>query len=252
MYFFQCLAGYYSLNIPPSVKEHMTTDTKALHDIPDGKPVNIFLPLRNQEDMVKAQCVYQKTAVPKFTLLFTAGELPVENIDSQKPCIVSVDMGGPTVSLEAMIRDVASAQKLEMIARKTISHAQLREYFRVDAETRVVTKAFKRKLEGDQKSPWAYEGQTVDISGSGVRAIFTECPPAEHPVRLEINIPGKIPATVEALAHQVRSRQLKDGSYEVAFHYDEISTEDRDKIIGCCLDIQRQMLRLRVRVKDND
>lgn len=230
----------------------MTTDTKALQEIPDGKPVRIFLPVTNQEEMVKAQCIYQKTTAPKFDLLFQPGELPVTILDSQKPCIVSIDMGGPTVSLEAMIRDVASEQKLEMVARKTVSHAQLREYFRVDAETKVVTKAFFRRSTAGDKKSWACEGTTVDISGSGVRAVFTESPPAERPVRLEINIPSSKPSIVEALAHQVRSKELKDGTYEVAYHYDEISTEDRDKIIGACLNIQRQMLRLRVHVKDDE
>ena len=231
---------------------HMTTDTKALQEIPDGKPVHIFLPVTTQDEMIKAQCIYMKTAVPKFELLFKPGELPVNILDSQKPCIVSIDMGGPSVSLEAMIRDVAGAQKLEMVARKTINHTQLREYFRVDAETRVVTKAFFNKRTGSGKKSWTYQGTTVDISGSGVRAIFAESPPAERPVRLEIDIPSAKPSVVEALAHQVRSKQLKDGTYEVAYHYDEISTEDRDKIIGCCLDIQRQMLRLRVHVKDDE
>lgn len=230
----------------------MTTDTEALENIPDGKPVRIFLPVKTKDEMVKAQCVYQKTAAPKFELLFKPGELPADILDSQKPCIVSIDMGGATVSLEAMIRDVASVQKLEMIARKTVNHRQLREYFRVDTETKVISKAFLKKRSAGVKTPWSYEGQTVDISGSGVRAVFTESPPAEHPVRLEISIPSSTtPSVVKMLAHQVRSRQLKDGTYEVAFHYDEITTEDRDKIIGCCLDIQRQMLRLKVHVKDD-
>jgi hypothetical protein len=229
----------------------MTTDIQALQDIPDGKPVRIFLPVTKQDEMVKAQCVYQKTAAPKFELLFAPGELPVDVLDSKRPCIVSIDMGGPTVSLEAMIREVASAQKLEMVARKTVNHRQLREYFRVDAETKVVTRAFVKKHAGGVKTPWEYEGRTVDISGSGVRALFTESPPAEFPVRLEISLPTPKPSFVKVLAHQVRSRQLGDGTYEVAYHYDEIRTEDRDRIIGCCLDIQRQMLRLRVQVKDD-
>lgn len=229
----------------------MTTETQALQEIPDGKPVRIFLPITNHDEMVTAQCVYQQAAIPKFELLFKPGELPTDNLDSSKPCIVSIDMGGPTVSLEAMIRNVVGNQKLEMIARKAINHLQLREYFRVDTEAKVVTKAFLHKRAGGLKTPWSFEGRTVDISGSGVKGVFSEPPPAEHPVRLEISIPSPKPSTVEALAHQVRSRQLNDGRFEVAFHYDEITTQDRDTIIGCCLDIQRQMLRLRVQVKDN-
>lgn len=230
----------------------MTTDTQALQDIPDGKPVRIFLPVTNQDDMVKVQCVYQKTTAPKFALLFKPGQLPVDSLDSQKPCIVSIDMGGPTVSLEAMIRDVAGAQKLELVVRKKVNHIQLREYFRVDAETKVVTKSFTKSFTEGGRTSWVYEGTTVDISGSGVRAVFTESPPTEQLVCLEINLPSAKTAVVEALAHQVRSRQLENGKYEVAYHYDEIKTEDRDTIIACCLDIQRQMLRLKVHVKDDE
>ena len=51
--------------------------------------------------------------------------------------------------------------------------------------------------------------------------------------------------------HAVRAQQLHDGRYEVAYHFDDISTEDRDKIIGCCLVIQRKMLCMKVKVKED-
>lgn len=229
----------------------MSSDIDVLKDIPDGKPVRIFLPIINEPDKIRAQCLYQAAVSPGFTLIFEPGMLPAGDIDTHQPCIISIDMGGPTVSLEAMIQEVVNRQTLQMVVRKSISHEQMREFFRVDASTRVVSKSFHTKFFGDKNKPWEIQGQTVDISGSGILALFSEEPPAERPIRLEIALPSPETGTVKVLARQVRARQLKDGRYEVAYHFDDISTEDRDRIIGCCLVIQRKMLRLKVQVKDN-
>jgi c-di-GMP-binding flagellar brake protein YcgR len=177
--------------------------------------------------------------------------LPVEEIDIRKTCIVSIDMGGPTISLEAMIQKVANRQTLEMIVCKAISHEQMREFFRVDAVTSVISKSFHTELFSDTNEPWSIAGQTIDISGSGILAIFDEKPQADRQVRLEISTPSIEPDIIKVLAHQVRVQELHDGRFEVAYHFDDITIEDRDKIIGCCLVLQRKMLRLRIDVKDS-
>ena len=229
----------------------MSVNTDILQNISQGKPVRIFLPLLNRPDSVRTQGLYQKTEPPKFSLLFKPGMLPVDEIDTSKPCIVSIDMGGPTISLEAMIVKVANRQTLEMVVRKSISHEQMREFFRVDAVTSVISKSFHTELFSTTNEPWSAEGKTLDISGSGILAIFDEKPRPDRPVRLEITIPSIEPETIKVLSHQVRGQQLQDGRYEVAYHFDDITTEDRDKIIGCCLTIQRKMLRLKVQVDEN-
>lgn len=229
----------------------MSLNTDILQNIPQGKPVRIFLPLLNRPDCVRIQCVYQKTEPPKFSLLFKPGMLPVDEIDSTQPCIIIIDMGGPTISLEAMIVEIAHRQALQMIARKSISHEQMREFFRVDAETRVISKSFHTELFSTTSEPWSAEGQTVDISGSGILGIFDEKPRPDSQVRLEITIPSTEPETIMVLAHQVREQQLHDGRFQVAYHFDDISIEDRDRIINYCLVIQRKMLRLKVQVKEN-
>ncbi len=228
----------------------MSSDTNILQNIPDGKPVRIFLPLLNRPERVRAQCLYQKSEPPKFSLLFKSGVLPVEEVDIEKPCIISIDMGGPTVSLEAMIQKISNQQTLAMIVQKSISHDQMREFFRVDAVTRVISKSFQTEHFNNQTEPWSAEGHTVDISGSGILAIFNEKPQPDRPVTLEIMIPSLEAKTIRVLAHQIRVQELHDGRFEVAYHFDDITTEDRDKIIGCCLVIQRKMLRLKVMVKE--
>lgn len=229
----------------------MSSNTDILKNIPNSKPVRIFLPLLNRPDSIRAQGLYQETDPPKFSLIFKPGMLPVDEIDIGKPCILSIDMGGPTVSLEAMIVKVANRQTLLMVLRKSVSHEQMREFFRVDTVTNVISKSFHTELFSDTNQPWSIEGQTVDISGSGILAIFDQKPQADHQVRLEITIPSVEAETIKVLAHQVRAQQLHDGRYEVAYHFDDITTEDRDKIIGCCLVIQRKMLRLKINVNDS-
>ena len=59
------------------------------------------------------------------------------------------------------------------------------------------------------------------------------------------------PRVIKILAHPVRQEQIADDQWDVAFHFDDISDEDRDKIIGCCLVIQRRLLRLKVQVRDH-
>lgn len=229
----------------------MNSDIETLKTIPNGKPVRTFLPLAGGPDIVKAQCLYEETSPPKFSLLFKPGVLPEDSLDTTKPCIINIDMGGPSLSLEAMVLTIVNPQKLEMTLKKTINHEQMREFFRVDAVTEVISRSFSTEYGNDSQEPRESHGRTVDISGSGILAHFDERPPADRQVRLEIVIPSDNPETVKALAHQVRVQEIHNGKFEVAYHFDDISIEDRDKIIGCCLVIQRRMLRLKVQVRDN-
>lgn len=229
----------------------MASDTDLLNNIPKGKPVRIFLPLLNRQERARAQCLYQETEPPEFSLIFKPGVLPIEELDVQQPCIISIDMGGPTISLEARIKKIANRQTLQMEVENAINHEQMREFFRVDAVTSVISKSFHTELFSDTNEPWSTKGQTIDISGSGLLAIFEERPLSDKQVRLEITIPSFEQEIIKVLAHEVRTQQMHDGRYEVAYHFVDISTEDRDKIIGCCLVIQRKMLRLKVQVKND-
>ena len=228
----------------------MTVEKDIIENIPDAKPVRIFIPLKNALERYRMQGVYQKSTPPRFTLLFKAGSLPIDSIDILKPCIVNVDMGGPSISVEAMISDIADSQQLDMIVRKSISHDQMREFFRVDAIESVISSSFHPEFFGDQDTPWSMLGTTIDISGSGILASFTSPPPQDSQTRLEISLPTPKPETIKVIAHPVRIQKISDNHFEVAYHFDDISVEDRDKIIGCCLLIQRRLLRLKVKVKD--
>ena len=229
----------------------MNSDIETLQTIPDGKPVRIFLPLAESDERVRAHGVYQMAKAPIFRLAFKPGVLPLDLLDPHQACIISIDMGGPTLTLEAMVRNIINSQTLEMIVNRSISHEQMREYFRVDAVTDLVASSYMNRLLPQKKEPWSLAGTTIDMSGSGVLAVFTEKPPEDRQVLLKIELPSSPRAIVEVVSHPVRTKELQDGRYEVAYHFDDIKTEDRDLIIGCCLVMQRKLLRLKVQVKNN-
>ena len=228
----------------------MVNDLNTLENIPDFKPVRIFLPLKNSSNRYRAQAIYQKSSLPSFALTFQPGILPSEDIDTSQTCIISVDMGGPTVSLEAVISEISGSQQLNMTVQKVMTHEQMRDFFRVDSITEVIGKSFKSTFRKDSKNAWQMQGHTIDISGSGILATFKNRPPRESKLFLDITLPNTTSEVVTVLAESVRVIESKDGTFDVAFRFIDISSEDRDKIIGCCLEIQRKLLRLKVKVKN--
>ena len=124
----------------------------------------------------------------------------------------------------------------------------MREFFRVDAVTEVISKSFQSEFFNSQGQSWAIRGRTIDISGNGILAAFFEKPPADKLVRLELSLPEQDLEIIKILAKPVRSQQIENDQWETAYHFQDISSDDRDRIIGCCLEIQRQFLRLKVDV----
>jgi len=217
----------------------------ALRKIPDLKPVRIYLPIKNNNQRYRTQAVYKSVAPPRFELRFQPGTLPLDNLDVKKNCLVNVDFGGPNISMEASIASV-SPQTLDMTAEELVSHAQMREFFRVDTVTEMISKSFQPEFFHSQEQSWAIRGSTIDISGNGILAAFSEKPPADELVRLEISLPTRESQIIKILATPVRNQQVEDDQWEMAYYFQHISSEDRDRIIGCCLEIQRQFLRLKV------
>ena len=230
----------------------MTSEMITLQKIPEGKPVRVFLPVIDSKERYRANCVFHYKKDLKFNLHFKPGVLPAEAIAVGKSAIINVDFGGPNLSLEANVVSIVSSQQLEMEAESTVTHEQMREFFRVDATTRIISSAFKSSVMSDKdQEDWEIPGETIDISGSGVLAVFPEKLPTNKQLNLHITIPDEKGTPVNILAHQVRTCKLADGRWEVAFHFDDIEIEERDRIVGYCFTIQRQLLRLKVQIKSN-
>ena len=125
----------------------------------------------------------------------------------------------------------------------------MREYFRVDCTVPILLKSLVPEEFGGPEDNWKIPGTTVDLSGSGLRASFTTEPPRNTQVRLELALPSTETSIVKTLASPVRISKLTDKLWDAAYQFDEIEEEDQDAIIGCCLVAQRQLLRLKVKVK---
>jgi c-di-GMP-binding flagellar brake protein YcgR len=222
-----------------------------LTKISDGKPVRLFLPIVGMDDRLVIQCVFKNTKTDHFQLLFKPGALPANKIDKDTSCLVNLDIGGQSVSIESKVVQVINRQSLEMVALKTINHEQMREYFRVDCTVPIVLKSMVPNEFDETIDEWKIPGTTVDLSGSGLRASFSTEPPADTQVRLELVLPTTETTVVKTLASPVRITKLHDKLWDAAFHFDVIEDEDQDAVIGCCLIEQRRLLRLKVKVTAN-
>ena len=219
-----------------------------LSQISDDKPVRLFLPLIDREDRLLIQCVLKKVSDRRFKLLFPSGTLPIDKIDRNNSCLISLDLGGKSISLESNIVEIANNQTLDMVLLKSISHDQMRNYFRVDCTVPILITSVVPDEFATKEDKWKINGTTVDLSGSGLRASLDTVPPENAQVRLEIALPGTETNIVKALATPVRISKLTDTLWDVAYHFDNIEDEDQDAIIGCCMVAQRRLLRLKVKV----
>jgi len=120
---------------------------------------------------------------------------------------------------------------------------QIRDFSRVSLTTPViVTSIYSLPLK--QKIDWSLCGKVIDLTGSGILVSLPKKPPAEESVQLEFSLPTEPPEHLRILAQPIRSLVTDDNQWNVAYRFDTISEEDRDKIIGCCLVEQRRLLRL--------
>ncbi len=228
----------------------MSALEKLFSQIEDGKTVRIGLPVVNTNERLRLPCVYQGGEPPRFSLLFTPGTLPVDRIDTDRKCSIILDLAGQCKSLIADIEEVAGSQVLRMIGREVMDHEQMRDYFRVDMKTPVVATPVVPREIAPESDQWQLSGETIDVSGGGLLAAFPEPLETDRPLRINLVLPKGEGEVVQAVAHVVRSRKISEHCYHVAFHFDQIEAQDRDRIIACCFKIQRCHLRLKVQVKN--
>jgi len=223
-------------------------ESPGLSSIPNLKPVRVYLPIKEKDQRYRTQAVYTSTSPPLFELRFKPGALPLEDLDTNQKCLVNVDFGGPTLSMSGIILST-SERVLSGRAEQLISHDQMREFFRVDAVTDVMSKSFQPEFFNSSGKSWALQGKTIDISGNGLLACFNEQPPTDELVRLELSLPGDPQQTISVVAKTVRVVQSSRQQWDAAFHFQDLSEDDQDRIVGCCLEIQRRLLRLKAELK---
>lgn len=192
---------------------------------------------------VYLDCVYKEDEAPNFFLAFPPGKLP-KNIDTTKNCSVSLKGAEPPLVITASIDEQSGDRLLSLRAKKAVDPTSMREYFRVDMNTRI-TARYEPLHEQSSSKRWEIQGETIDISGTGLLGIFLDEPPSRTNITIDLYL-EYYKDIITFKARVIRIRRLRKEKYRIAFHIEDIAPKDRDKIITSCLYEQRKMLRERL------
>lgn len=210
--------------------------------IPDGQAATVTLTDPTGKRQLY-ECVFKESIAPAFFLVFPHHALP-EEVDLTKQCpLVSRDRAENTVSFLAEIETRNKNHLFELIAKKPVRPEDLREYFRVDFRTHIAVRYYSPQNE--EELEWELNGETVDLSQSGVLAFLPDECKDTHPVEIELSLIN--PAeTILCIGHIVRSKRIRKNRWLTSFHFDEITSRSRDAIAMNCFSEQRRQLREKV------
>lgn len=215
-----------------------------VRSIPDGQAATVTLTDPAGKRQVY-ECTFKESMAPAFFLVFAADAIPPE-IDHSKQCpLVSRDRSGNTVSFLAEIETRSKTNLLELTARKVVRPEDLREYFRIEIRSPICVRFFLTEEDGNERLEWELDGETVDISQSGVLAFLAdECRNTER-LEIELSLPNPAEA-IFCTGHLVRTKRIRKDRWLTSFHFDHISQRSRDIIAMNCLAEQRRQLRDKV------
>lgn len=224
----------------------MARITELLNRIRDHASAMVDIPAKNGENY-RCKAVLLKKEIPTVELIFPPNSWDEENLILAADCNMEVEHEGQTITLIARLDRVNGNRRLEFTAKEPMSLDSLREYFRVLINVPIEASYIAGPREVNAKT-WKMLGTTIDLSGSGVLAVFAEKPPSLHNVQLVMAMPEDAPSIV-CLADVVRTYRLRKNRYQVAFHFEVISSKTRDQIISCCLQEQRRQLREKIQTE---
>ncbi len=223
----------------------MSSITELINSLQDSASVLTSLPIKSG-DATRLNCVYIKDQAPQFRLVFPPDALPTDQLDAQSQFKLSVKQENTSVTLNARIESIEDDRTLRVVATEPIDPKLLREYFRVTFRSPIKA-TYEPNPEETQSQAWKLYGETIDISGGGVLAIFPKEPQNRHNINLELLLPNKEEPML-CVAKIIRCRRLRKKRYRVAFEFDKIGNKTRDIIISFCLQEQRRQLRNKVRI----
>ena len=215
----------------------------------DSSPARIKLTLDDGHQQ-HFDCIYKEDPenVPYFFLIFAESDVPDDiDLDLEHPVSVITEEN-KTVSLNVSILEPRDETTLHARAISSLDPASLRKYFRVNTSTEV-TASYKTSSQATTQSSWSIDGQTMDLSASGVLCLFPDEPKHNEHIILEIYLPHQN-LTVNAVSHSVHKKRLRNRRWLVAFHFDNISSKHKDTIITYLLSEQRKQLRENIQTQD--
>jgi len=214
--------------------------TEILDKLNDHAPAVIDIPARNGEHY-RCKAMFVKKENLTVELVFPPNSWDADNLALGTECTVAVEHDGRDINILACLDQVTSDRRLQFTAKEPVSLESLREYFRVAIHLPIEASYIAGPREVNGKT-WKMLGTTIDLSGSGVLAVLADKPPTTHNIQIVITMPEDEPSIV-CLADVVRTYRLRKSRYQVAFHFEVVSTKTRDQIISCCLQEQRRQLR---------
>lgn len=211
-----------------------------LNKLDDHAPTVVDL-TGNNDESYRCKALLVKKESPVIELIFPPFSWEAHNLQIGADCHLAVEHKGQTMNLIARLDSVAGNRRLLFTAREPVAVESLRDYFRVSINTPIEASYIAGPKEVNNRT-WKMVGTTIDLSGSGLLAFFAEKPPSNHCIQLVVTVPDEEPPIV-CLAEVVRSYRIRKNRYQVAFHFETISTKTRDQIVACCLQEQRRQLR---------
>jgi c-di-GMP-binding flagellar brake protein YcgR len=202
----------------------------------------------NKEDTIRCKALLVKKDSPLFELVFLPNSWETDDLKIDANCNMVIDHKGETVNIIARLDSIGGPRRLNFIAREPVSPETLRDYFRVSTNLPIEASYIAGPKEINVQT-WKMIGTTIDLSGSGVLALFAEKPASNNRIQLIITLPDN-ETPIVCLANVIRSYRLRKNRYQVAFHFDSIDSDTQDKIMACCFEFQRRNLRMKVQVQN--
>ena len=199
----------------------------------------------NQDEIFRCKALLVKKEAPCLELLFPPNAWQIDELQMGANCSLAVEHNGMTINLIARLDKANGDRRLLFTAREPVTPESLRDFFRVGITTVIEAEYSAGPREINNQS-WKLCGTTIDLSGSGVLALFPEKPPNNKNIQLNITVPEE-QHPITCLANVIRTYRIPKNRYQVAFHFENISPKTRDQIISCCFQEQRRQLREHVR-----
>ncbi|MBM9537391.1 PilZ domain-containing protein [Desulfobulbus alkaliphilus] len=215
-----------------------------LSKLDNGAPTVVDIPGKRDE-VFRCDALLVKKEAPGLELIFSPNAWQLDDLQLGANCPLAVEHNGRHVNLIARLDGANGDRRLLFTAREPIAPETLRDFFRVGINTTIEAQYLAGPREINNRS-WKISGTTIDLSGSGVLALFPEKPPSNKHIQLNITVPEEEQPII-CLANVVRTYRVRKNRYQVAFHFENISAKARDQLISCCFQEQRRQLRENVR-----
>ena len=215
-----------------------------IHDIlarlTDNAPAIVDLPDIHGK-IIRRKALFIKKESPCLELVFPPRSWDAAELKIGADCALAVAHSSLTINLIVRLDHVVRDRRLSFTAKEPVEPESLRDYFRVAINTPIEAAYIAGPKEPSSDS-WKLTGTTLDLSGSGVLALFSTSIPRNQYVQLAITVPEERDPIV-CLASVVRSYKIRTTRFQVAFHFENVTAKTRDMIMACCLQEQRRQLR---------